>query len=643
MVSSSVIRNIAVIVAGIDEEYQNNVINGINDAARKNNMNVAYFAAFGGVLANSRYDIGEYNIYNLINFKKFDGAILLTNTISAEEVKKKVIKRVEDSGIPAVVLDCGEYPEFYDVKIDNSYAMREMVRHVICEHKAKVINFISGPLSNPEALDRYNAFLEVMGENGLQVDMKRIYFGEFRGIDGKRAAKSFINSELEFPEAIICANDAMALSAVNELEKHGYRIPEDVIVTGFDNTYNARHYSPALTSVDRPLYDAGFRSCEVIINVLDGKKTEKTISLKASPVFSESCGCKHDSAEDIIRYKKSTYKIIDECRCGISLLNRMTTNLAEADTPEENFKAIERFLGEIECEKCSLCLCSEWMGGMQNTIPGHNDLDGASEGYTLTMSAPIIWTPDKITSIDAFASEDMYPEPLEDGGNISYFLPLHFREICLGYYVITNGDFPIRSMLCHSLIMNIGNSIENIRKLMHLNNAINELDKLYVIDPLTGIYNRNGFIRIADMLFRKCSSEHKKVLISFIDMDGLKIINDNYGHHEGDFALQRLAEVLQACCINENFICTRFGGDEFIIFGANVIDAQAELLERRFLNKLAEINRIICKPYKLSGSIGTCVTEVDENSKLFSIITTADEKMYEQKKRKKTSRYLRRE
>ena len=66
------IIEIVAMVAGIDEEYQNSVIDGINESARKHNVNVTYFSAFGGVMTNSLFDAGEYNIYKLINYDKFD-------------------------------------------------------------------------------------------------------------------------------------------------------------------------------------------------------------------------------------------------------------------------------------------------------------------------------------------------------------------------------------------------------------------------------------------------------------------------------------------------------------------------------------------------------------------------------------------
>ncbi len=638
---SEKIKNIAVVVAGTDEEYQNTIIKGINACAKDCNVNILCFAAFGGVIANSRYDLGEYNIYNLINYNKLDGIILMTNTICSPKDKKKIISSVKEAGIPAAVFDCDEYPEFYNISIDNTNAMREIVRHVIVEHNAKTINFISGPLSNPEACDRYDAFLEVMADHHLTSDERRIYFGEFRSGDGRKAIETFIKSGLTMPDAIICANDAMALTAINSLERHGYKVPEDIIVTGFDNTYNAQHFCPALTSVSRPLFDAGYQACKILLRVMDGEVCEKNTALSASPVFSESCGCVHQTGEDIRSYKKSTYKLIDEVRSDISLLNRMTSALAETETVDKVLDEIGRFMDEIECESCAICFCAEWQGAFKDSRAGLQPDALQVTGYTRSMSAPLIWHKgSKITSVKTFNSEDMFPEQLKGGGNISYFLPLHFRERCLGYYIICNGDFPIKSMLCHSIIMNMSNSVENIRKLLHLNHAINELDKLYVVDPLCGIYNRNGFIRAADSMFKKCMNEEKSVLICFIDMDGLKMINDNYGHNEGDFALQRLAGIISDCCSN-GLICARFGGDEFIIFGADAHEEDAEILERHFEIRMAEINKILNKPYELAASVGTCVTKLEPDMLLFKLITEADEKMYEQKKKKKTSRYLR--
>jgi diguanylate cyclase (GGDEF)-like protein len=143
-------------------------------------------------------------------------------------------------------------------------------------------------------------------------------------------------------------------------------------------------------------------------------------------------------------------------------------------------------------------------------------------------------------------------------------------------------------------------------------------------------------------MFEKSTRDGTNVMIAFIDMDGLKPINDYYGHDEGDFALQKLAEILSDIRIG-NAVCARFGGDEFIMFATDIAEESGPAIEEAFCKRIAEVNQVIHKPYTLSASIGTIITKAAPDTKLFSLIAEADKIMYEQKKRKKTSRYLRKD
>lgn len=633
---------IAVLVSGIDEEYQNSIIDGIVECAKDNDVNISVFSSFGGVLSDKKYDTGEYNIYELINYDKFDGLILLTNTIANTKVRAELIKKAEKSALPAAILDCDEHPVFTNISIDNCSAMREIVKHVIAVHDAKTINYISGPLANSEAQDRFDAFVQVMEEFGLDVDEDRIYYGDFRAIDGKNAIDKMIRSGQKIPDAVICANDAMALAAVAELERYGYNVPEHVIVTGFDDTYNAKHHFPSITTVSRPLHNAGYQACETVIGKIEGTSSESNIVLEAMPVYRESCGCKSEFSENLPNYKKSVYKTLNRINNDISMINHITRELAEASSPEECYNTINAFIDTLNCDRFSLCLCSDWNRAYRKDLDGCSEDDYQINGYAPIMSAPLIWDKGTVTSINSFRSTDMFPILNSTGGNVNYFLPLHYCDRCIGYYIITNSDFPTHSPLCHSFMMSISNSLENVRKIEALNRAISELDRLFTMDPLCNIYNRNGFIRLADKMLAESVENDTSILISFIDMDGLKMINDNFGHKEGDFALQTLAAVISKCCNNDK-ICARFGGDEFIVFGVNSNEKEIRDFESDFNLNIKQTNMLIQKPYELGASIGTIVTKADSESKLFQLISRADELMYEKKKKKKTSRYLRKE
>lgn len=626
------IRNIAVIVIGLDEEYQYNIIRGINQYAREHDVNISYFAAFGGVVDSRKFDLGEFSIFSLTNFSYFDGALLMLNTFSDAEVKAKIVERVRASGIPAVAFETKDYPDFYDISIDNFKVMKSLINHVIVEHGAKVLNFVTGPLSNPEGRMRYEAFRCAMEENGLEIDERRIFYGSFRGYDGKLAVDAFAESGLPLPDAFICSNDSMALTLITSLERLGYHVPSDVMVTGFDFTFSARNACPALTTVKRPLFASGYQACEKLCRLLNGENQPRSTELKATPVFTESCGCPGETADDLREYKKRTSHRLEITNSNILMLNRLTAGLAEAETTAENMDAIEKIIRDIDCEKFCLCLTADWQEAFSPKMPPRNP-----DAYSEYMTAPLIWERGARRSVPIFRSSEMFPEQPRTGGNIHYFLPLHFGDRCLGYYIVTNGDFPIYSLLCHTLTMNISNSIENIRKLFHLNRAMEELNRLYVIDPLCDIYNRNGFINLANERFRECVRDQKPVILSFIDMDGLKFINDNYGHNKGDFAIRQLAEIVKSCA-GTHGICARIGGDEFIIFSRAADAADAEALAKQFNESLATCNARLQKPYQLSASIGSIVKVAGESDSLYSMIQQADDKMYEIKKHKKAAR-----
>lgn len=634
---------IAVIASGIDEEYQQSILKGIHRYAAQHHVNIAHFIAFGGILANPKYDQGEYNIFELPNFSLFDGVVLLSNTFSAD-LGDALYERIRAAGIPAVSID-RDLGDLYYIGIRNAAAMEQITRHLIEQHHIKRLNFISGPDTNSESTERLAAFQKVLREHDIPIEPERVYHGTFRAKDGRRAVESFLSSDLPFPEAIVCANDAMAISAVLTLEENGIRCPEDILVSGFDNIYNARHFSPALTTIERPLMQSGALACELIIRCIAGEKPERVQELSAVPIFSESCGCQVSDPEDITVYKKRTYQLQENLLRDISRHDQMACSLVECDSFDEYIDTLKQFVRKTKCEEFYLCLNDNWhMKQIQEEVGYTGALPADTytvHGYSQRMIMPLSYFDGEFHGEIGFTSDRILPRLRTDSerNRNMFFVPLHFRERCLGFFAIVNSDFPMASALFHSWSINISNTLENFRKLLCLDEIVQELDKLYAIDSLTGIYNRNGFKRSSQALFDACAVEHRQVMVMFADMDGLKHINDNFGHKAGDHAIRSIAAILQESCLRGEIAC-RFGGDEFFIFGADYSEAAADALRGR-INKALEIcNRNSDLPYELSVSLGACITVPPKDSSIFQLITVADNRMYEEKKKKNPSKYL---
>ncbi len=608
------IRHICAVVSGMDEEYPYQIMTGINEYAKEHSINISYFAAFGGIVDSEEFDVGEYSIYNLPDFSRFDGALLLSNTFSNSAIRNAIIDNVKKAGIPTVIFECKDHEEFYDVSINNYSVMKRLVEHLIKVHGARVFNFISGPASNPEAQERYKAFRDALSENQIEFDEENRFFqGYFRSYDGIKAVEAFQKSGMSLPDAFVCANDSMALTAMSRLQNLGYTIPNDVIITGFDDTFNAQNSYPVLTTVKRPLYYSGKKACSILLGLINHETLPRSTSLEADPVFSESCGCHDNDNENIQIFKRNTYRRFERTYANIHMLNRLIAGLAGAENISDCVDSIEQMLRMINCSDFCLCLVKDWENSY-NVAP----LEEGEKAYPPLMTAPLVWQNGIRRTVKQFPSSRLFPEPMTTGGNISYFLPLHFNQRCLGYYIIINNDFPINSLLCHTMTMSIGNAIDNI-------------SKLNVLDPLCKIYNRNGFTKNAGFVLMECVQTKKPVSICFIDMDGLKTINDTFGHKEGDFAIKSVSEAISSSCDSMD-VCGRFGGDEFVAIGRG--EEFVEKFASRFKEKLEEINGEADKPYEIAASLGH-ITEIPESiESLFDLIQQADAKMYEKKKEK---------
>ncbi len=641
--------HIAVIVSTIDEEYQSGILNGIRQYAFANGITLEIFVAFGNIGSDNKHDIGEYNIFSLANFKRFDGVILLINTIQSADCLEEVLQRVRNSKIPAVCID-RDVKGLYSIKIDNEAAMRAMVEHFIEHHGCTRINYVSGPENNIDSMQRMKAYKTVLREHNIPIELERIYQGQFTSKDGAAAVQKFINSPLELPEVIVCANDNMAVATVNALMRQGIRVPEDIMVSGFDNTYNARNYAPSMTSVERPLERVGQLACQKIIAHLRGENPERSTTLETRCCFSQSCGCNSVPLLDMDEFKKRNYAVLESFVTDSSLTSRLASSLTDCDNFEDYIRHLKRFVPEFRCQEFYLCLCDSWKQGIMADETEENYLlhilspqNYITHGYGTNILVPLAYKDGEFFHVPDFPTEEMLPNLFNNSNKAGnyYFFPLHFRGRCMGYCVIKDSEFPNSSKLFHNCMIDIANSLESVRKIVCLDRVTQKLNKLYTIDPLANINNRNGFRIATQIPFTKCIEEKKPVMIMFLDMDGLKYINDNFGHKAGDSAISSMADVLRNAC-TDGEICCRFGGDEFIIFASDYTEQKAKQLSARIQELLTKANSQKSLPYHLATSLGYHIAVPQEGSNLFQLVTVADNIMYEQKKRRKSSRYLKR-
>jgi len=163
-----------------------------------------------------------------------------------------------------------------------------------------------------------------------------------------------------------------------------------------------------------------------------------------------------------------------------------------------------------------------------------------------------------------------------------------------------------------------------------------ELKVSATFDELTGVYNRKtGFGFLGALLAdKKSDATH---CIAFLDMDDLKMINDRFGHHEGDMAIKAIAEVLLSS-VRESDAVFRYGGDEFVVVFTKCSEERASYIMERMLNRLVIMDIENPKPYKLRFSYGVVAFRADEFKTAQELIALSDKKMYHDKVNNKLNR-----
>lgn len=163
-----------------------------------------------------------------------------------------------------------------------------------------------------------------------------------------------------------------------------------------------------------------------------------------------------------------------------------------------------------------------------------------------------------------------------------------------------------------------------------------ELSNLALTDELTGLYNRRGFLALAERQLKLAQRSGRSLLLFFIDVDGLKEINDVFGHAEGDTALKCTAEALETT-FRDSDVIARFGGDEFAVLAIEASDQSEATIRERLTEFLNSASRQESN-YKFSVSLGAARFDPWNPSSIRDLIAESDQVMYEQKRRRSAER-----
>jgi signal transduction histidine kinase/DNA-binding LacI/PurR family transcriptional regulator len=272
--------------------YQSALWRGVSRAAREHDVNL--ICLMGGSLRVSPTNQYEYQrnvIYELVSKESVDG-VLINASVLGRGVGWQEFAEFCRSFHPLPTLSAGFLVEgVTSLIVDGMAGLRREVEHLVKDHGRRRIAFIRGPEANKDAETRYQAYTETLGANGIEFDPDLVVPGDFIFHTGAKAVSVLIDERMVEFDALVAANDVMAIGAMQELESRGLHVPENAAIAGFDDVADARVSLPPLTTVRQPIEEMGERAVEVMISMLAGEETALEETLPTELVVRQSCGC----------------------------------------------------------------------------------------------------------------------------------------------------------------------------------------------------------------------------------------------------------------------------------------------------------------------------------------------------------------
>src|SRR3984893_3032704 len=221
-----------------------------------------------------------------------DGLILHDRMLSAVG-----IARLADM-VPIVTLAGSPTPASINVRCDNEFGIRALVRHMAIDHGYRSLGYVSGRSDSPDNRTRARAFESEAAAGGADIDVGPMWEGNYSAAGGANVIESLLDAGKKLPRAILCANDQTALGVMHALGRRGIRVPEEVAITGFDDVPVAVHLNPPLTTIRQPMQELGATAFEVLYSRINAGPGDADVVLPVELIIRESCGCGTATARD---------------------------------------------------------------------------------------------------------------------------------------------------------------------------------------------------------------------------------------------------------------------------------------------------------------------------------------------------------
>ncbi len=579
-------KRIALLLGQPGEDNQKNFMTGFMKQAFSYDYDVCVFAMYHKIQESKPREVGESNIFKLIQFDAFDAVVIMGDTIQTPGVLYNIEKKLKATYKGIVLCVDKASMNFPTIRINHYTPIVQLVSHLIEKHGITDIAFLTGTKWHAHSTERLRAYIDCMNQHGLTIEEDYVMYGDYWYDSGVKAVERLYEKRGKMPRAIACANDYMAIGVADCLTRKGFRVPEDVAVTGYGCTEEGRTSPKPITSVYTPSWEFGIYAADCV-NALFGRKELPEFNPEYEFFIGSSCGCENDSVIPV-----APVRAVWPIYATKGILHTNVDYLLEDMLSRNNFRGlmdtVQTYTYQIrEFDSFHICLNASW----DNTKK--DDANLIKSGYAEQIIPVLKCGPsgkgeDQLNFTEVFDAKEMLPHMYKDREvpKAYIFTPLYFEDICFGYAVISYGN----EAKCYGenyymWLRNVMLGLEYYRRIAALRAQNQIIEEQKIMDSLTGVFDYNGFVKHAKPMIERVKSTHQYVGVLAIDVCDIGEINAKKGRESGDKVLIELARMLKENA-GEGAMCCRLGNDEFIV--AQISPEDNSDMTRRISEKLLE-------------------------------------------------------
>ncbi len=617
--------------------FDNAVYTTLEREAKRLDYDIIVFTTVGYFASQNDYDAQERGMFAFAPVEGLDGIIVAPDTYEIEGFREDLRREIKSRAKCPVVAIRHRSREIACTYTDEEQAFRPLIRHLLEEHGLKRVAFMAGYEGHPDSEKRKQIYREEMAAHGLAVDdEKDICHGNMWLNCGPAAYRLFFAEGRERPEAIACANDYMAVGIIRTLQEHGIRVPEDVIVTGFDNVPSVAMDEPTLTTVEQDFAGMASAAMEKLDRLLRRGDTDRgeKIPLGGKLVLGESCGCGSRGTDYYLRAAEEKNIQLQELTTREVSMTYLTIELSACEDLQEMHRVLISKLDDTpQLRDFYLCLFTDGENAGGEPVFAEETTNRACLVHAVRNHR------DHGMPMITFDRKLLLPEMAEraDEPQVFYLMLLHQREHAYGYAMFHYEPGCLPTVFFQHWNVILSGALSNMHKRDELKLLYEERRLSSITDVMTRLLNRRGLEeQLTPVWHHMCSRREYAAFVS-IDLDGLKKINDTYGHQAGDFAIRLVAEAIRRSAPKET-LAARMGGDEFLAVVPRANQAAADRFMADFRAQLEKLNLEEDRAFRAEASTGAAVFRLNELSTIEGCIQKSDEIMYRQKEERHAGR-----